>query len=136
MTTAPSSPLTRALGAEALSNPDLITLAQIIRQAQGDRNEHGEWVPGSETPFDIMVISEPLTGQDRELLEEGIRDAEGRRFLTLAQASAIRAGVADGDRLVYGGTTYQAIRVDDWGGFRLVLCVVPEAIAQDDADDP
>ena len=125
--TAPTSTLTRTLGLDALSDPDMLTPAQIVREAEGHRNEFGEWVPGETTTTDIQVVSEPLGEQDRLLLEEGIRFAEGRKFLTRAAASAVRAGVSDGDLFRYGNETYRVVRLQDWGGFRVALCVVPEA---------
>lgn len=127
--------ITHQLGALIFANPHITVSAQLKRRSEGSRNTYGEWVPGTETTTDIVVVTEPMSGQDRQQMEEGLREADARSFYTQAAASAIQAGVSGGDIIEYDSTTWQVVRIRDWGGYRQLFCVVPEAIPPDDTED-
>ncbi|MCY3553735.1 MAG: hypothetical protein OXH56_00290 [Gemmatimonadetes bacterium] len=112
--------------AQALRSSYLTEAAVIVKTADGDRNEHGEWVPGAETETQILVVTAPVTGEDREQLPEGLRLSEARKFWTLESSDAVREGEADGDVVRYpaeNGTEYRVIMVDDWGAFRELMAI-------------
>ena len=125
------APITQRLGRTLLASQHLTVAAQIIRVGEGSRNDFGEWVPGTETPEDINVITEPMSGQDREQLAEGLREADGRIFYLMDAAVAIEAGETGGDRIRFLDKTWQVVRLQEWGGFRKLFTVVPEAEPED-----
>ena len=125
------APITQRLGRTLLASQHLTVTAQIVRIGEGSRNDFGEWVPGSETFDDINVITEPMTGQDREQLAEGLREVDGRIFYIKDAAVAITAGETGGDRINYLDKTWQVVKLQEWGGFRKLFTVVPEAEPED-----
>ena len=126
------APTTLRLGATLLKSPSMTVTAQLVRIAEGSRNEYGEWLPGGETVTDLRVVTSPATtegsGQDREQLPEGLRKADIRKFWLQLEVAAIKAGVSGGDLIRYDSQDWQAVKLNDWGGFRELLCVKPEDI--------
>lgn len=117
---------------QALRSSNLTEAAVIVSLASGDRNEHGEWVPGAKTETQILVVTAPVTGEDRDQLPEGLRLSEARKFWTREAAASVRPGATDGDLVRYpatNGTEYRIVMVDDWGAFRELTAVRPEAEA-------
>lgn len=125
------SQISHQMAAVIFSNPEVVETVQLKRTAEGDYNNFGEWVPGAETTTDTIVVTEPMNGQDRQQLEEGLREADARSFYTQAAASAIQAGISGGDTIEYGGETWQVVRIRDWGGYRQLFAVVPEDCPDD-----
>ena len=108
--------------------------ATLIRAGEGGRNEVGEWVPGVDEETDVRATVAPVTAEDaaetREVLPEGARLSDARRFWLRQPVEAIRAGTTDGDCLRYAGTEYRVLQVMDWsrGGFVEALAVREQGI--------
>ena len=116
-------------GAYPLSNrlPYHTEEANIIRSQVGSRNDNGEWVPGKDVVTGIAQSTAPITDKERELLPEGLRLSDVRKFWTDAPADTIRAGEADGDIIDYGNKKYRVIMIADWGDMREITSVAPES---------
>ena len=78
----------------------LIEPAVIVQEGPGDYNDRGEFVPGPITRLDIVVVTAPLSGEERLLLPEGLRSEETRTFWTRENVQAQRPA-ADGDIIEY-----------------------------------
>ena len=105
--------------------------AVLIKHAAGTRTQRGRFVEGAESQTDILVTSAPMSGSQRDLLPEGLRELESRMFWTTANAESIVAGESDGDFIRYDNTDYQIIMLDEWGAFRQMSTVKPEAAPAD-----
>lgn len=109
----------------------------MLRQAPGRRDEHGEWIPGIETIEPVRLATTPLAAGDlatmRAVLPEGSRPRDARVFWLRAGAQPLRVGTAatDGDRIAYGGDAYRALRIEDWGEYRMVIAVREEGAGGD-----
>ena len=102
--------------------------ADLVREAPGAANDYGEWVPGVETTTTVRLVSTPISGREREMLPEGLRLADVRRFY-LRAADITRDLDLGGDgavRFEYRGITYRSLMVQNWGGFWEVYAVRPE----------
>ena len=89
----------------------------LIRQAPGETDDHGEWVPGAETRTPLTVVSAPPSAAtQRDILPEGARLQEWRTFWFEGQAQPLRVGAnaTDGDVIEYGGVRYRIRQVQDW----------------------
>ena len=115
------------IGARLLDSP-LATTASLHRQADGSRNEYGEFVPGAVTAIDINVVTVPISGEERESLPEGLRERDVRKFWLSGPVEAIVAGEQEGDIVRYKSTDFRVMQADDWDGFYEVLAVHPEAV--------
>ena len=120
------SKASRSLGRRVLRSKRLRTSATLYHQGEGGRNQYGEFVPGAITATAIKLVTAPTTGQEREVLPEGLRERDVRRFWTLDAATAIVAGEDDGDWIRSGETVYRIVESRDWGGFRELMGVKPE----------
>ncbi len=108
--------------------------AAVIREGKGHYNDFEEWVPGEDEETDVRLTVAPVTAQDaaemREVLPEGARLSDARRFWLREPVEAIRAGTTDGDRVRYKGTEYRVLQVMDWSraGFVEALAVREQGI--------
>jgi len=100
-----------------LRNPKNIESFTLKKQAAGDRNADGIYVPGSETTIQNLIGSiQPLDGKSREELPEGERlfDAICILFETTDHnaISPLRVGTVqtESDIIVYDGLNW-AVRV-------------------------
>ena len=112
--------------AAAFDVPELLEDAVLIRQAPGRYDDDGIWVSGNPTEIDIQVVAAPMSGEDREVLPEGIREKDVRNFWFLEEAEAVVPGASGGDAIRYGGDFWRIVTVKDWGGFREAVGVRPE----------
>lgn len=103
--------------AAVLRDPANIESFTLKKQAPGDRNDDGVYVPGVETSFpDLHGSVQPLDGKSREELPEGERlfDAICILFETLDHdaISPLRIGSVqtESDIIVYNGLNW-AVRV-------------------------
>ena len=110
----------------AINNPRSgLTLAGVLwREVPGFRNEFGEFEPGGWTRQDVRLVSVPLSGEEREVLPEGLRETETRKFYLGAAVNSI-ADMGAGDVLQLGATYYRAEVVRDWAGYREVIASFP-----------
>jgi len=75
----------------------------------------GYWVDGVATTADIVASVQPMSGRDREVLEEGVRTRDGRKLYvadrtalqTAAQSSAEKA-----DEVQVDGAWFTVVHVD------------------------
>ena len=117
--------VTARLG-RVLRSPKLAVQATLIRFAPGDYAEDGEFVPGPATRTPVRVVTDPLDGEKRQQLPEGLRELDVRRFWTTAQADAIRASESGGDMLRYRGISYRIVMLKEWSGFCELVGVRPD----------
>ena len=113
--------------ANALRNPSLTVPATLVYfTTPGDYTDAGTWEPGQTAEREIRVVTAPVSGKDRDLLPEGLRLSDVRKFWTLERADTVRPGANDGDVIRYAGNEYRVTIVDDWGGFRELTAVRPD----------
>ena len=122
------SRIAEGLGADLLSDPNFTEAAVHIKRSDGVRNTDGIFIPGAAPETPITVITAPLSGEDRLLLPEGIREAQGRKFWLTASVSAVREGAAAGDYIRHGGGVFRLVHVRNWQGFSEAIGIRPEDI--------
>ena len=94
--------ISRDLAREVLADPDFVEPAIILRATEGHRNQYGEFVRGAEVATSTSLVSAPMTGQERMVLPEGLRDEDVRKFWIMGDGKALHYGLADGDRFILG----------------------------------
>ena len=94
--------ISRDVASAVLTDPNFTEPALLLRETEGDRNRHGEFVPGAAIETGITVASAPITGQERLTVPEGLRDEVVRKFWYAGNISALRYGLTNGDRIVQG----------------------------------
>ena len=102
--------------------------ATLLSRGPGQYNDYGEFVEGAETQTAISVVSVPLNGEERLVLEEGLRNSESRRFWTTSPVNFVTgeqdATQSDSDLILYKNEFFRVTRVEDWsGGFVEILGV-------------
>ena len=112
---------TRVAG-RIFASPDKLEAATLIRQTPGRLNAVGEWEPGTPVEVAIRAAVAPITGMEREVLPEGLRSKNIRKFWVREQVRAVVEGRTgqDGDVIRHDGHLFQAYMVEDWGAFRQV----------------
>ena len=97
----------------------------LRRQADGDRDNSGAWIPGAvfDTPLYAATVPMKL---ERDPLEGGVRLSERRVFyIADADVLPLRSSTTvqtDADRILYNGVEYQVESVKEWDGFAEALC--------------
>ena len=66
------------------------------------RNTYGEFVPGASVPTPMSLVSVPITGQERLILPEGLRNEDTRKFYVIGDIVGLHYGLADGDQFILG----------------------------------
>ena len=112
------------VAARIFSSPSLVEDGRVYRQQAGSYNDYGEFEPGGYTRQDVKLVSWPFTGQDRMTLPEALREEEGRKFCVQPVVDSI-SDTTQGDVLFHNNRPYRAQVVNDWGGFREVLAILP-----------
>lgn len=110
--------------AAVLRDPANIEPFVLKKQAPGDRDDNGVYVPGAETIFpDLRGSIQPLDGKSREALPEGERlfDAICILFETLNHdaISPLRIGTVqtESDVIIYNGLNWAVRVVHDMASF-------------------
>ena len=98
---------------------------RIYRQEPGTVNQFGEPCPGQFVRHDVRLATAPLTGQQRMILEEGLREEEGRMFYIKGSDVTAVADLKNGDAIWDDGRFYRAANVQHWGGFASVIGLLP-----------
>ena len=96
------------------------TVAAVLRrQSAGSFNDFGEFVPGSVTEVPVRVVTAPISGEERQVLPEGIRLRDVRSFWLTEPVTATAEGTdgESGDQIEYDGATYRIFEVQDWAWF-------------------
>ena len=96
------SAIADSLSADVLATPEFITPATHVQQTEGQRNQYGEWVEGTPVETTVDLVSAPVTGQERLVLPEAIRDEDVRTFWLRGDHPSLRYGISDGDLLIMG----------------------------------
>ena len=92
--------------------------AVIIRTA-GSYNDFGEWVEGKPVATVTACVSQPDTGQERDLEQEGARSAGRRVFWFDAGTDVQLASATDGratDQIRHDGVLYRVIDIQRFQG--------------------
>ena len=66
--------------------------AVLRRQTPGDFNKYGEFVPGGVVEVPVQVVSAPVSGEERQVLPEGLRERNVRTFWLTEAVSAVVEG--------------------------------------------
>ena len=74
----------------------------MLRSTEGHRNQYGEFVEGATQETPIRCPTVPITGQERLILPEGLRNEDTRKFYVLGDVTGLHYGLADGDRFILG----------------------------------
>ena len=90
------------IAASVLGHRSFQAAAILLRQTEGHRNQYGEWVEGAAIETPVSLVHAPISGQERLVLEAGLRDEDVRTFWLLGDHPSLRYGLTDGDRFVLG----------------------------------
>lgn len=94
----------------------------VAVQSAGSWNEYGEFVAGAITTTRMSGATTPMGGEERDVLPESARLSDVRLFWLTEQVEPLRA-LTEGDRIIWEGTTYTALRVERWPGHWRVVGV-------------
>ena len=112
------------VAARIFSSPSLVEDGRVYRQQAGAYNDYGEFEPGDFTRVDVRLVSVPLTGQERLILPEALRQVETRKFF-IKQAVESLGTLTQGDAIQHDSRNYRAEIVHEWGAFREVIASFP-----------
>ena len=112
------------LSARIFASASLTQPGRVYRQAAGARNEFGEFVPGGFSRTNVRLVSVPMSGAERLVLPENLREVETRKFYIAGEVDAI-TDVTSGDALWTLDRFYRAEIVRDWAGYREVIASFP-----------
>ena len=90
--------------------------ATIVRNI-GQRNDFGEWVPGTPVEVESACVSHPDTGQVRELDGTGAR-IEGSRLFWFDEAQDVRLAESTHatDTIRHDGVLYRVVEIQRFAG--------------------
>ena len=108
--------------ASLVSAPAFSSELILYRNQPGYRDENGRWVPGGFSANDIEGVSVPLEGAEREVLPEGLRGKNTRRFFVTDTVIAVSES-SDGDVIQDAGQLFRVQEVKRWPGFWEVTAV-------------
>ena len=115
------------IAAQAVFNNPLLVKKAVLVQRRGSRDSTGRWTEGAPTSTGVVVVTAPLAGRERDLLPEGLREQDVRKFwLQGDMVTPIRVDdgdQADGDVLSFGGASFRAVKANDWQAFSEILAV-------------
>ena len=85
----------------------------------GRRDFTGQWIPGVFLESDVEGVALPVEGDEREVLPEGLRGKNTKRFLLAMETAAELS--PDGDIIEHGRKLFRVQTVKKWAGFWEVL---------------
>ena len=93
--------------AQELANTVLVDAAfvengLVLQETEGIYNNFGEYQAGSTIETDVIFVQAPISGHDRLVLEEGLRDEDLRTFWIRGDFVALRYGATEGDQFLQG----------------------------------
>ena len=100
MTTGAS--ISRDLARNVLTHPSFLEPAILLRSTEGYRDMNGRFVVGTAVETPLSVVSTPITGQERLIVPEGLRNEDIRKFYVQGDVTGLHYGLADGDRFILG----------------------------------
>ena len=118
-----SNAIAARIGERILNDPQFLTPATLIATAAGSDDRFGEFVEGATTETAVQLVTAPISGRDRQVLPEGVRSLNVRKFWLREAVTAVVEGEQAGDVIRYDGADYRAVMVEDWGGFQEVTGV-------------
>lgn len=87
------------------------------RRLGGGAHVAGRWVPGDPTDTTFKGAVQPLSGRDREVLPEGIRQAARRKVYcargTLQTDDPTASPAVEADRVIDGTEVWVVVHVDN-----------------------
>ena len=118
-----SNAIAARIGERILNAPQFLTPATLIATAAGSYDRFGKFVEGATTETAVQLVTAPISGRDRQVLPEGLRSLNVRKFWLREAVTAVVEGEQAGDVIRYDGADYRAVMVEDWGGFQEVTGV-------------
>ena len=101
----------------ALNNAFVIGLVgtthTITRHVASSYDATGDYVEGAATTLAVVGSLQPLTGKQIEQLPEGMRDRASAMLFSATSLQSSRTGNT-GDRVPFGGDTYEVLGVVNW----------------------
>ena len=92
--------------------------ATIIR-TPGAYSDAGEWVPGAANETEMVCVTQPDTGQERDLEQEGARTIGRRIFWFQDGTDVALPSATDGratDQIRYAGVLFRVIDIQRFRG--------------------
>ena len=89
----------------------------IIIRNSGARNAFGEWEPGTPQEVEVNCVSQPDSGQQRVLEDDGARTVGRRFFYFRASVDVQLSGPGQTtDTIRHDGLLYRVVGIDRWRG--------------------
>ena len=90
----------------------------VTRSTPGDYGANtGDYVPGATSAFSARASVQPMSPRERKNLPEGLQTEDVRVMYTEeAIQAADDSTKALGDKVDIGGETFEAVKVEPWGG--------------------
>lgn len=89
-------------------------LHTVTRRGSASYNATGDYVEGATTTLDVVGSIQPLSGREIEKLPEGFRAKASAVLFTADVLQSAASGNA-GDRLPFGGDTFEVLGTINWG---------------------
>ena len=89
----------------------------------GRRDFTGQWIPGVFLESAVEGVALPVEGDEREVLPQGLRGKNTKKFLLSVEAVSERSPA--GDIIGHGRKLFRVQTVKRWRGFWEVLAVFP-----------
>ena len=113
------------LAASILNSANFLEDGRLYRHLGSSRNEYGEPVSGPFVRYDVQLVTDPISGEERMALEEGLREEEVRKFWIKGQRVNAILGASNGDVIYWNGRIFRVVQVDQRGPFVEVMAVLP-----------
>ena len=97
-----------------------------MRTGAGFFNDFGEFEEGTETRDDFQTITAPISGEERLVLPEAIREETTRRFWTDYDIRGVTDD-SDADIIAYLSEDWRVDVLQDWAGFFEIVGVKVQA---------
>lgn len=89
---------------------------------EGYYDDNGDWIEGDNTTaqFDIQGSLQPITGNDLQLLPDGLKRTDVRKLYTKTELRSINDDTEqEADKITIDGSDYEVHSVEKWVGRRL-----------------
>lgn len=98
------------------------TVLRADPASEGYYDDNGNWVEGDNTTaqFDIKGSLQPITGNDLQILPEGLKRTDLKKLYTRTELRSLDDGnETEADKINIDGSVYEVHSVEKWVGRRL-----------------